>query len=127
LYLIGYNSIHHHHHNQPTIVHCWTCCLSNCRHFARSWATRIQLPPAVLRKSSLHLHYVYWGSYITFTETRSPLNSQNSFTSAVVDSTADMASPLPLHNNNSFINSLFIIALHSLKKRKFLIIHDRVK
>jgi hypothetical protein len=34
-------------------------------------------------------------SYTMFTETRSPL--QNSFTPAVVDSTADMASLLPLH------------------------------
>jgi hypothetical protein len=38
-------------------------------------------------------------SYTTFTETRSPL--QNSFTPAVVGSTADIASPLPLQHANT--------------------------
>jgi hypothetical protein len=38
-------------------------------------------------------------SYTTFTETRSPL--QYSFTSTVVGSTADMASPLPLQRANT--------------------------
>jgi hypothetical protein len=38
-------------------------------------------------------------SYTTFTETQSPL--QNSFTPAVVGSTADMASPLPLQRANT--------------------------
>jgi hypothetical protein len=38
-------------------------------------------------------------SYTTFTETRSPL--QNSFTPAVIGSSADMASPLPLQHANT--------------------------
>jgi hypothetical protein len=38
-------------------------------------------------------------SYTTFTETRPPL--QNSFTPAVIGSTADMASPLPLQRANT--------------------------
>jgi hypothetical protein len=45
-------------------------------------------------------------SYNTFTETRSPV--QNSFAPAVVGSTADMASPLPLlHANTVFYVSDF--------------------
>jgi hypothetical protein len=38
-------------------------------------------------------------SYTTFTETQSPL--QNSFTPAIVGSTADIASPLPLQHANT--------------------------
>jgi hypothetical protein len=69
--------------------------LSNS-HLAWSSATRIQLPPAVLRKSSLHLAWGRSVGHTTFTETRSPF--QNSFTPAVDGSTADMVSPLPLQH-----------------------------
>jgi hypothetical protein len=65
------------------------------RHLARSLATGIQLMPAILRKSSLLLacvlHYIYL--------TRSPL--QNSFTPAVVGSTADMGNQLLLQRANT--------------------------
>jgi peptide methionine sulfoxide reductase MsrB len=41
-------------HHQPTTVRCWTSPIA--RQLARSSATRIQFPPAVLRKSSLHVY-----------------------------------------------------------------------
>jgi hypothetical protein len=41
-------------HHQPTTVHCWTSPIA--RRLAQSSATRIQFPPAVLRKSSLHVY-----------------------------------------------------------------------
>jgi hypothetical protein len=46
------------HNHQPTTFHCWTYASPMSRHLARSSATRIQLLPAVLRKSLLHLA---WG------------------------------------------------------------------
>jgi hypothetical protein len=51
----------------------------------------------LLASSSCHPSRV--NRHSTFTETQSPL--QNSFTPAVVGSTADMASPLPLHHANT--------------------------
>jgi hypothetical protein len=45
-------------HHQPTTVHCWTEASPISCHLARSSATRIQLMPSVLSKSSLHLA---WG------------------------------------------------------------------
>jgi hypothetical protein len=51
-------------------------------------------------------------SYTMFTETRSPL--QNSFTPVVVGSTADMASPLPLHyaNTVSYVGKFSSLSNH---------------
>jgi hypothetical protein len=51
-------------------------------------------------------------SNTTFTETRSPL--QNSFTRTVVDSTVNMASPLPLQRNNtmSYVGDFSSLQVH---------------
>jgi hypothetical protein len=100
--------------------------LRNGRHLARSSATRIQLPPTVLRKSLLHLAGAF---YTTFTETWSPL--QNSFTPAVVSSNADMANPrsyeegLYLYNIHNTVEKHFRITIAPVRSRDMSLVYHK--
>jgi hypothetical protein len=89
-----YAVLTHHHHRQATAV--LDVVLSNPSpsrsFFGYSHPALANCPAQIVTLPGL------WAFHTTFTETWFPL--QNSFTPTVVDSTADMASPLPLQRAN---------------------------
>jgi hypothetical protein len=89
------STFHHHHHHQPTTVHCWIWA-SPISHQPSHSILGYSHPAAASRPAQIVPPPGLRASQGMFTKTLSPL--QNSFTSAVIGSTADMASPPPQDN-----------------------------
>jgi hypothetical protein len=88
---IGTLPFFYHHHKQPTAGHIGLSNFSPSRSiFGYSYPAPASRPEQIVTLPGLR------ASYTTFTETRSPL--YDLITPAVVGSTADMVSPLPLQH-----------------------------
>jgi hypothetical protein len=87
----------------------------------------VQLHPISLIFGCANRHSTWPEFHTTFTETRSPL--QNSFTPAVVGSTADMASPLPLQRANTvcYVGDFSFLPNQLVSDSRMEMIRDKIR